>query len=339
MLAAPLACTPGDRHDRVERQRVAIVDAPTGELELDARVVERIAERDGVDAETARARALETLILVADRRAEIAERGGGPDDPDDLDPLRREHLERAAMVRLWLDERFEPTHREADIPQRVVNANMEDPRIFQRLFHPELFSICQVLIVPVDPHKAADEPTGVPGTELAGGDIDPALAERWYATAGQTFAPMVERIQRAGDELIEEQRGCGLFLRLIGASDHEFSTELGDMRIRSERFAFAPALSDNFDQSWVERVTAQEEPGLIGPFETEFGIHLVLLNEVLPASLEDGSMAPDALRTAREQRLREELEMSWRAEQLQLTLEEIRERRVIRLAPELEQGP
>lgn len=304
---------------------VARIDAPGGPLELDRRVVEMIAAEHDLSEAEARERALDQLRWVAARRAELAERETPPAHLDDLDPARREHLERAALVRLWLREVFEPAHTAATIPAKVIEQNMATPSVARRLFHPELWFVCQALIVPQE--KGDDGRNLQPPSE---GEA----AARWQADAGLALAPLVARLEGVVVDLIGDS-DCSAFGRIVGASELTHETPSGALTIRFEGFAFAPS-DASFDRTWVEQVTASAEPRLIPPFVTQFGIHLVVVTKIEPASLADGSLPADQLAAAREAKLRQEIEQSWRADQLQRTLAEARDRRVVRLPAELE---
>ena len=66
----------------------------------------------------------------------------------------------------------------------------------------------------------------------------------------------------------------------------------------------------------------------------------MIVSKTIEAQLPEGSMAdPEALREAREAVMRDEIQDSWRAGELQRRLAESRDRRVVRLSPELERGP
>ncbi|HVH97910.1 MAG TPA: hypothetical protein VM869_04345 [Enhygromyxa sp.] len=306
---------------------VARIEAPGGVLELDRRVVEQLAERDDLSEAEARERALDRLRYVAARREELAERQTPPEHPDELDPARREHLERAALVRLWMREVFEPAHTAASIPDRVVAQNMADPSRTRRLFHPELWFICQALIVPSE--KDQDGRNRKPPSE---GEA----AARWQADAGRAFAPLVARVKAVADDLFGSQ-DCGVLGRIVGASERKLDTDSGALTIRFEAFAMVPDQAEqSFDAVWLEQVTARREPHVVGPFATQFGLHLVVVSSIEPAKLADGSLPPEQLAAAREAELRGHIEEAWRADQLQRTLAEARERRVVRVATELE---
>lgn len=305
---------------------VASIESPGGTLELDRRVVEDLAEREGLSEAEARERALDRLRLVAARREQLAERSTPPEHLDDLDPARREHLERAALVRLWLREVFEPAHAAATIPERIVAQNMADPALSRRLFHPELWFICQVLIVPRE--KGEDGRNRKPPNE---GEA----AARWQADAGLAFAPIVARVEAVADDLLGNQ-DCSLLGRIVGGSDRELETDSGVLSIRFESFALVPEQAQGLDQVWVEQVTARAEPHVVGPFATQFGLHLVVVSKIEAAKLADGSLPPEQLAAAREAELRTTIEPAWRADQLQKLLIDARERRVVRLAAEID---
>lgn len=322
-----LACEPGAAKEQ-QGEVVASVSGEQQTLTLERAVVEHIARREGIDEAEATARALDELRLVAARRAELDAREQPPEHPDDLDPARRTQLERAAMVNLWLDERFEPEHDAASIPKRVIDANMADPALTRRLFHPKLWFVCQALIVPAekDDQGKLIEPPG-----------EGEQAEAWTATATEQMAPVLARVQRFESDLLSDG-SCELFARIVGTSQHAFETDQGPLALRYERFAFAPSTADSFDPAWVERVSAYTEPAIIPPFRTRFGLHLVIVGKIEPESLADGSQSEAELERARREHMRTEIEDAWRSESLQALLTKVRERRVVRLSPELERG-
>ncbi len=311
-------------------------------------VVEDLAAREGIDEASARERALDTLRLVAARRAELAEHPEPPEHPDGLAPARRRQLERAALVRLWLSDVFEPAHEADDIPARVIEANMTDPRVSQRFFHPQVWVVCQALVVP-----AAKE-----GGRHVLPPSEGEPAERWRSGAEQAFAPFVARAKRLEDELLAAG-DCSLLGRLVQSSEQALALdgpshrsagedappelpesgpsgpelpESDRMTLRFEQFGFAPDVEGTLDPTWVERVRALGGTGLVGPFATRFGIHLVLVVKIEPASLADGSHPPDELARRREAFLREQIRDQWRAEQLALEVQRIRDDRVVRVA-------
>jgi hypothetical protein len=80
-----------------------------------------------------------------------------------------------------------------------------------------------------------------------------------------------------------------------------------------------------FAPEWVSAVRGTSR-GLVGPFATRFGLHLVLVEKLLPAqSLED---------PATRQRVRESVLDRWRARELGLELERMQQSRAVQLAAE-----
>jgi hypothetical protein len=335
LLATSILLAPGCGDD-AERERdvVARVAGEGVELSLERDVLDMLVTRDGQGEQEARAHALWTMRLVAARRAELAEREQPPTHPDELDPVRRDQLERAALVRLWLDEVFEPEHEAQDVPQRVIEQNLADPSLSRRLFHPELYFVCQALVVPAAKSEGRHiEPPS-----------DGEAAQQWRTAAEQAFAPFVARVTSIEPDLLATD-DCSLLGRLVEASEKTLETEAGAVTLRYEQFAFAPSEVETFDPGWVAEVmagaarasaTSGSPRSIIGPFATRFGLHLVVVGKIEPARLADGSLPPAELEAARKEALRDEIEEAWRADQLLQTLAEIRDRRVVRLSPELE---
>ena len=229
------------------------------------------------------------------------------------------------MVRLWLREHFEAEHGPQDIPATLVEQNLADPKLADRLFHPQLRIVCQLLIVPAErgeDGRAARPPAG----------DDELPTDEWQAAAREAFAPLAARSRRLTAEILASDR-CSLLGTLLSASQREFATAAGALRVRYERFAYAPQTVTGFDPTWLAQVDALEQPGVVGPFATRFGLHLVFVAAVEPARLPEGSLPPDELAAAREQALRAEMLTDWRADRLQATLAELRERYPVRLAP------
>lgn len=312
------------------------VIAQVGDEPLYQEVVDELARRESLSAEQARARAVEVLRLVAARRAELAEHPEPPEHPDDLDPGRARQLERAALVRLWLRERFEASHQPSDIPDSLIARNMADPSLFRRFFHPEVWLVCQALIVP-----AAKREDGRPEAPPSEGEA----AERWQARAEQAMAPFAARARRLESDLLATG-DCSMLARLAQTSQQDFAAaelepgaappgpESAPLKLRYEQFGFAPSSADTLDAGWVATVTAEPRPRLIGPFISPFGVHLVLVASIQAANLEDGSLPPAELQRAREDEMRAKMFESWRAEQLQIELRRSRDDRVVRLGAE-----
>lgn len=288
--------------------------ARIGTLVLDASVVEQIAARDGLSEAEARQRALSTLRLVAAGRQQHA--ASGEDPGPVLSERRATHLRRAATARLWLEERFEPAHGPDDIPAddpRLVSAR-QDPR----LVHPEIHSVCQVVVEPpdVDDLEARAAITADP---------------QWRDAAQAALAPVLARIERTvppGDP-----EAC----RLIGRQV-QLSEALADPRLQLSfpkpggfdleaciqiRPHDGHCLQPRFDPEWTAVVRAMEAPSLSAPFFTRFGLHAVYLHERLPPQPADDPATESIVRAS--------VLDAWRAEQLDLRLQQMSQDRSVRM--------
>ncbi len=160
-------------------------------------------------------------------------------------------------------------------------------------------------------------------------------AERWREDALKALQPTLDRIERLGPALAKES-DCELFATIIGASarTHPSRDEDG-LYLKYEYGAYALDVAEELDPQWRDKVRALDEPGVVEPFFTRFGLHLVYVPRLEPARLADGSMDEAGLKAAREDFLREQIHEVWQAERLRETLKSLRERRVVRLAPEV----
>ncbi len=298
-------------------QPVARVD----ELVLDAAVVEHIAARDGLSPEAARARAVDTLRLVAAGRERHAQ--GKADPGPVLSPRRAEHLRRAARARLWLSERFEPEHGPQDIPDddpRLVRARL-DPR----LVHPEIHVACQVVVEPPPEVTALEAKAAI--------TVDPA----WREAAQAAAAPLLARIER--NVPVGDAEACALVEReveLSGPAEDPrlqitFSRAGGfDLDACAELDEAGACSKPRFDPEWTARVRALAVPGRTAPFFTRFGLHLVQLEQRLPPQPADDP--------ATEQAVRASVLDPWRAEAFDRRLEALGRARTVRLALAAEDG-
>jgi hypothetical protein len=163
--------------------------------------------------------------------------------------------------------------------------------------------------------------------------------ERWRAAANEAFAPFVARARRFEPDLLASE-DCSLLSRLVQTSVRALplqatpgsGSELGSAVLRFEQFGFAPEAADRLDPEWVEQVQAGGGRGLVGPFASRFGLHLVFIARIEPASLADGSLPPDELAKQRDAYLRERIRDQWRAEQFAIEVQRIREARIVRMA-------
>jgi hypothetical protein len=259
---------------------------------IDPVVVAYVAARDGISPEAAREQVALTLRLVAD---------AGTNDDGEL-PIaapRREQLLRSARARLVIDEVFVPTHGPADIPDD--HPRLQRARADKRFTHPVLHATCQLIVAP----------PGEPGsTEVATAVADP----QWQARAMARMAEVREHIvatMPTGDP-----QSCDLLLARL---ELERAADEPDLEIRGEGLAgfdldaCAVALDAEgrcatpvLAAEWVEPVRSGPVPGLRGPFATRFGVHLVLVREVLPAS---GPQDADF-----DTRVREAVHVAWQTE-------------------------
>lgn len=279
-----------------------------GGLVLDAAVVEHIAARDGLSADQARQRALDTLRLVAAGRQQRAEAGGAGEAGEAVPERRAEHLRRAARARLWLTERFEPEHGPDDIPD-------DDPRLVRArtdpsLVHPEIHRVCQVVI----------QPPGVDDLEAKAAITDQAP---WRQAAQDALAPVLERIER--NVPVGDPEACQLIQREI-----QLSAALTDPRLELSfpkpggfdldaclqvRESDGACIQPRFDPAWTSQVRAMEAPGLSAPFFTRFGLHVVYLAEHLDAQPKGDPATEQAVRRA--------VLDAWRADRLDARLDQL----------------
>lgn len=281
-----------------------------GGLPLHEAVVQYVAERDGLRPEDARARAVETLRLVAAAREARAD-----GEPPAVRPQRAEHLRRTARARLWLRERFEATHGAADIPEDhplLVNA-----RGNPRLVHPELFVVCQVLVEPPD---VQDEQAKASIT------TDPD----WRESASATMELLLQRIDRYVPP--DDPDTCDLIatqVELAGALDDprlslRYERPGGfDLDACAEEGDDGSCVRPQFAPEWTEVVRQLPAPSLSSPFFTRFGLHLVYVSERLPDRPAGDPATEEALRQA--------VLDPWRAESLDQALQQIGEQRAVRM--------
>jgi hypothetical protein len=260
---------------------------------IDAAVVAELAARGELDEARARAEVVATLQLVAAARAERS-------DPDaaELTDERSAQLRRTSLARLSLREEFEATHRVVDIPA-------DDPMLAQargqpRYVHPRLHDVCQLVVGPTD---VGAEQVAVHTADLA-----------WRARAHALLAD-IDRHVRAVIPA-DDPKACELLTRdLVFERRSDDGIEVKYERARFDLDACAVELDSDgrcaeprFAPEWVELVRTGEVPGWRGPFWTRFGLHLALVQEVLPANLpgDDGF----------EQRLRESIHRDWQSAEL-----------------------
>jgi hypothetical protein len=272
----------------------ARTDLPTiGGQPIDPVVVAHVAARDRIDESAARERVADTLRLVA---AAQAEPSGAV-----LSDARRGHLERTARARLVLEVDFEATHRPEDIT--AGDPTLARARSDRRLVHPRLHVVCQVI---------AEPPGRLRGDELTAKTSDPA----WRARATDRVADLRRHVEATVP--LADPEACDLLARRLQL---EAKDEGSDVTLRGEGLggfdldacnvalaADGTCSEPQFAPEWVAAVRDGDVPGLRGPFATRFGVHLVLVREVLPANLPDDPGFEAALREA--------IHPAWRAKAL-----------------------
>ena len=234
----------------------------------------------------------------------------------------REHLHRRRRVRLWLAEKFEPTHQAQHIPEPVLLENLNDPSILRRYFHPQLHAICQMIVMPKD---ALDE-------QKSGEKTKPDDAFR--ARALDLTQSFRRALKAAQHELFAEKK-CDTFFAMA-----RYQARSTDERIeiRTEKLVM-DIRSETWDADFRAAVQVVQEPAIVEPFLTAFGLHIVAVVEVREASLPDDSeLAPDALQRARLDVLRDKIYPAWRRSAYNETLEQLRKTYSIYLSAQLRNG-
>jgi hypothetical protein len=278
---------------------------------VDAAVVRMVAERDGVGQDEARERVADTLRLVAAAREDAR----GQAEPVPLvEPVRREHLERGARARVWLQEGFEADHQPDDIPDG--DRMLEQAKATSKYIHPELHLVCQLVAVPTDA-KTPEEAFAITADEA------------WMEKARVRFEAVAERVQRYVGPTDPE--ACDLMTKLMRFEQREgdgvtlrVEAQGFDLDACSEKNADGSCKTPTFVPEWVDKVRAAEPPGFIAPFRTRFGWHLVFVAEVLPAHQLDD---PETLAW-----LRREIHPQWQREAFDEYIDRLREQRAVRIA-------
>lgn len=281
-----------------------------------------VAQRDGLDDAQAQRYVEQTLRWAADAEREAEAVGAEPRPL--LTKARREHLERSAAARVWLDDVFEPTHRNENIPQ-------SDPAFMgaaqsNRFNHPRIHMVCQLVAAP-----SGEFDEGPAGREAL---LKVAADEAWQARAKARFDPVAARLQLYLDP--KDPQGCTLMQKLM-----RFEQSNADgvvLRIESGGFdldACAEArkedgscASPTWVPEWTREVAKASGPKVLPPFSSRFGFHLVMVLDVREAN--DPSDPEVA------SRIRDEIGPKWRYDAFNATLATFREKRTVRIATDLE---
>jgi hypothetical protein len=278
------------------REPVAEIDGHV----LDASVVEMIAERDELDEDAAKEKALETLRLaVAYEQARKEESA----EFELIDPARETHLLRSARARLWLEEDFEPKHTPADIPADVIAANMNK----RGVFHPEIYAICNAIVMPAE----MDDENG----RHALPPDDP----QWWARAEEYMKPIEAALRQYIPDPGQEPN-CKFFGKVARLA----APESDDLYLKIEQGGFAACKKDRWDPGFVDALCGQKETGWIDGFRTQFGVHFVALLKIDPANEPDDE--------GKKAYLRERMHAPWQQEAFGEYMERLRAKRTVRYA-------
>lgn len=274
--------------------------------------IDAVAERDGVDAETARARVIDSMRLAATRREELGEGA-------ELDPARSAHVREAALARVYLRDVFEAENGPEQVSDGFLSQHLALEQRAARFYHPKLHKLCQVLVRP----KQSDDPEA----DVVKAPEDDA----WWAEAEAMMAP-IERRLRAWEADLEGEPNCDLIDRAILAN--RIDSEDGEMIARLETGVFEVDRTDLWTKPWVEALREVDEPGFVGPFRTEFGVHLVYILAVMPDTRVAPKEASEGEKFAkRSADFRVKQVEQWRAaEGLPNHIRTLRERHLVRLA-------
>lgn len=305
-LCTALACGGcSDEDDDATRDAVSSIAG----RRIDPAVVDMVRERDEVSAAQARSYVADVLRMAA-AAGDDAERSS----TELIDADRREHLLRAARARVWLQEGFESRHRPQDIPDDdpMLQRAMQDIRVF----HPRLHVLCQLVAKPT----TEDDLDAM---------LEVASDPQWQAAAKAMLEPVARRAERYVPK--GDPEACQILGRLL----RWVETERGDVQIGYEQGVFdldacaQKAPDGTCEQAqwvpeWTEQVEQATGPGLLPPFQTRFGWHLVYIKEIAEPREADG---PDAHSYAREH-----VHPKWQAEAFAEYLDALRKEKSVKLA-------
>ena len=261
----------------------AQIDPPELTLEAPpAPLVEDLMKRHDADEETAIAIYEQTLRLSDAFRAAQASEAS----EQFVDPQARVFRERATLAYLWLDRVFEPTHGLDSMPAEAFAKERETVE------HPKLAAACQLIAMP----------RGLEGEARA----EVANSPEFQARA----TPLLEDFTLALEPLRAEGVAvddCLIFVSLAGAFANTH-LEHPDVNFKVERSVYPVCTRGSLVDAWVDSMCGLETPGLVPPFVSPFGVHLVHVQKIVPAT----SGTPESYdRKAREAALDR-----WRTEEL-----------------------
>lgn len=276
--------------------------------------IDAVAERDGLDADAAKATAIDTIRLQAARKEELGDRGA------ELAPERAAHLHDSALARTYLRTVFEPEHGPAQVSDGFLRANLTNPQRAGRWFHPKLHALCQVIVMP----KQSDEK-----------DAKPVLApeddEAWWTEARAMMTRLSTRL-RAYEKDFAGEENCTLIQTTVGSGKQ--ANESGEIMVKTEAGMFHVARPNTWSKRWVENMTTATAGAWVGPFETEFGLHFVFVLKIMEDTAVSPFDADEEERIAKQREAFREVGLDqWRAtEAFPNHLRDLRERHLVRVA-------
>ena len=240
-----------------------------------AAVVERGAERDGLDGDAAAQKVRDVHLLAEAARAE---REAVVDPPPLVSDSRARFLRRGALARLWMTEVFEPSHDVDAIPS-------DDPIYLRALasplhVRPRLYRLCQIVVVP----SGFDDDRE--------GRFAKAEDPSWQAVARDRAAAVANRLRRYVTPADPE--ACALMAKLMRFEPKDDGTVA--LRVESSAFDLdacaklddaGACVERQFAQEWIDAVRPHTAPGFVPPFSSRFGVHVVFVLEVLPPAAAD----------------------------------------------------
>lgn len=251
LVSVGLGVTPGCADPQLEPPELKL-DAPPASL------VEDLMRRQDVDEANAIAIYEQTLRLSDAFRATQASEAS----EQFVDPQARIFRERSTLASLWLDRVFEPTHDADRMPAEAFARERE------KVEHPKLAAVCQIIAMP----------RGLEGEARA----EVAETPEFQASASPLLADFtlaLERLRAEGIPLDD----CLLF-EPLGAAFVNAHLEHPDIRLKVERNIYPVCTRGSFVDAWVDNMCEVENLGLVPPFVSPFGVHLVNVQRIIPAT-------------------------------------------------------
>jgi hypothetical protein len=285
-------------------------------LAQDELVIADLAARSSLSTQEAALRAREIAFLAKinlEKNEALQPDQGRLDDAQILASL--DHLRRKRAIELWLTHHFEARHTQHDIERTIIEQNLAEPNVRNRIIHPKLHFICQLIVEPRPEHP-----------------VDVLNDLKWQERA-QTWIAPTERILQANLEELQQESDCQMFFALVKLQGAVHPDQT--MQSRPEQIVLEIDRSDLWVPQFIAAVSPQSTPGIVSPFFTKFGLHLVHVRQVLAANLQDGSMPAQALEEARRTAIAEAILPAWRRSKFGDILARLRQETPIRTSPDL----